>query len=49
MFRTLIPAATFLAICVATLADAGAAESPRTTGATAPAAAPTVQVYSNPG
>jgi hypothetical protein len=48
MFRILIAAATFLAMCAVTVADAAAAESQRT-AATKTAAAPIVQVYSNPG
>jgi hypothetical protein len=49
MVRIFIAAATFLAMCSITLANAAAAESQRTAATTAPAAAPIVQVYSNPG
>jgi hypothetical protein len=49
MLRIVIAAATFLATCAVTLADAAAAEPQRATAATKTVAAPVVQVYSNPG
>jgi len=50
MVRILIAAATFIAVCAVTLANVSAAEPQRTPQVTtAPATAPTVQVYSNPG
>ena len=51
MLRIVIAAGTFLAMCAITLANIGAAELQRGGAAAmaAPAAAPTVQVYSDPG
>ena len=46
MLRVLIAAATFLAMCAVTLVSVGAG-APQV-GSGAAAAAPTVQVYSNP-
>ena len=49
MIRILIAAATFLAMCAVTLANVAAADPQRAAQpTTAAAAAPTVQVYSNP-
>ena len=49
MVRILIAAATFLAVSAVTVANVSAAEPQRATQVTtAPAATPTVEVYSNP-